>query len=190
MFYLLYEDAFLRRMTVLDTSDGIVETMRTADVLDIMKKNEVNIKGIAFMGLQYLAFAQPYPIKRRKSLPRNCFLITKIYIDKGEYSSRVVADGYDFVNGVIVKEVKSVLLKDDTDTSKFYFTDNVMVSLYDAYREENFLWTMRDGKCSPFKDETSNPYNANMGTEVCEVMWGDFICGFLRKGYVDLKDLQ
>ena len=46
---------------------------------------------------------------------------------------------------------------------------------------------MKDGKCDVFKDKMGTPYNANMGTEVSEEMIGDFICKFLRKGYLKLS---
>ena len=129
MFYLLYEDAFLRRMTVLDTSDGIIETMRTTDVLDIMKKNEVSIKGIAFMGLQYMAYAQPYPVKEKKTLPRNCFIISKVFIDKGEYSRKIAVHGFAIKDGCLDKKEQAILIKDNTDLSKFYFSQHVYICL-------------------------------------------------------------
>lgn len=187
MFMLLYEDIYMRRMTVLDTKDGVVETMDTFKVLDIMTKNNISIKGIAKVGLQYMAYAQPYPAKEKKVLPRNCFVITKVFIDKGEYSRRITVQGFQIKDCYLDKKLQSVVIKDDTDLSKFYFSQHTYVGLDDSYMDECYSWVMTDGMCEVFKDKNGTPYNANMGTEVSEEMVGDFICKFLRKGYIGLS---
>lgn len=188
MFVLLFEDKFLHRMTVLDTNDGVVETMKTDDVLDIMTENKILIKGIAKIGFQYLAEPQPYPSKSKKTLPRNCFIITKIFIVKGEYHRKIGVNGFMVRDGFLDKKEQSIIIKDSTDLSKFYLSQNTYVGLEDDYTGDAYSWTMVDGKCDVFKEKMGMPYNANMGTEVSEEMIGDFICKFLRKGYLRLSD--
>lgn len=189
MFVLLYEDKCLNRMTVLDTSDGVVETMDTMKVLGIMTERDIPISGILRVGAYCCTEEQPYPVKERKTIPSSCFLIDTINITKREYDRTIAVTGFQVKDWILDRTPKSIVLKDDTNLSKFFFSQSVYVHLNDLYSSESYTWTIMNGKCMVFKDANYIPYNANMGTEVSEEMLGDFICKFLAKGYVDIREI-
>lgn len=187
MFVLLYVDDFLRRGAVLDTKDKVVETLPMDTIFDIVRDNNLTVKGLITLGLKYATYPNPYPAFKCKKMPRNAFIVNKVFINKGEYSRHISVHGYKVQDGILdASNPVIVRLNDSSDIKGYYFSQNVFVQLDDAYMSETYSWKMVDGVCDKFSDRV--PYNANMGTEVCEEMLGDFICKFLAKGYLNLRD--
>ena len=188
MFVLLYNDDSLQRMTVLDTSDNVVETLPSQMVLSIMKESRVKIEGIEVNGSKCVVRSVPYPAKKLNGFPqKDCFIVSKVLITKRACDRTIKLVGYHVENMVLVRKHDVIFLDECTDISNIFFSQHTYVGLDDECSGDTFSWTIADGKCDVFKKKRC-PYNVNCGTEVCKESLGDLIHAILKKGYLCLGD--
>ena len=187
MFILLDFDVVNRTLTVIDTTDNVVETLQSDPVFDAIEKKNIHILGIEPLPTgkwQVYRCNIPVPPASKVELPESYRAVTKLHIFKQSDSCQLVArfrnikDGrpvgntysqsYNLQNGIPVNEMKD-----------WYLLQDSLIWLDDEVLDECFEIHGIKGKYA-FSGKT--PYGIPVANVRGAISFGDFVMSIAMKG--------
>lgn len=187
MYYLLENQHTMGRLVVLDSSDGVVETMR-ADIVCNLCNSKTKIKGMIKLDGKWMCQEVPVPVDYVKP-KQGQKIVTRVTAETHEYFSRIYLSGVLYGSSTPFKDVLNSRdtpeIYDNHLVGNYFIADNLDVFVDNYYRGISMFHEYRNGRFS-FKDTENDDYHTNIGDEVNFISWGDFLVKYLRKGIVKL----
>lgn len=186
MFILLDFDVVGKTLTVIDTTDNIVETLPSDYVFRAVEKGKISVFGIERLkDGQWQVYRVSIPSPSTFDLPNRHTIVHKLHIHKQKGKCWLVAHLQDidiedgFKKGAVYKREFNMYDGLPVEMKNWYLVLNSKIWLDDEILEESFII---NGSNGGYAFSGRVPYGVPITDRKNAMSFGDFVTGLVIKG--------